>query len=131
MGEKALEGTTLQSFTAPLGIYDAHRSVPDPKPAMPHGWRLWSRGCPEGGFLSRACVCISRSSHNFSKEQMLFSLGASVNPTEGCPAGSHWAELCKRGHRQCGLLETGAKKEPHKQSKGALPVMCVCGDIDR
>ena len=54
---------------------------------------------------------------------MLFSLGAGVKPTEGCPAGSHWAELYKRGHRQWGLLVTGAK--------GVMPVMCVCGDIDR
>lgn len=62
---------------------------------------------------------------------MLFSLVAGVNPTEGCPTGSHWAELCKRGHRQCGLPETGAEREPHEQSKGALPVMCVCGDTDK
>lgn len=58
---------------------------------------------------------------------MLFSLGAGVKPTEGCPAGSHWAELYKRGHRQWGLLVTGAKREPHEQSKGVMPVMCVCG----
>lgn len=62
---------------------------------------------------------------------MLFSLVAGVNPTEGCPTGSHWAELCKRSHRQCGLPETGAKREPHEQSKGALPVMCVCGHTDK
>lgn len=82
---------------------------------------------PRGGFLSRARACISRSAHNFSKEQTLFSLGAGVNPTEGRPTGSQWAEFCKRGHGQCGLPETGAESETHEQSKGA-PVMCVWGD---
>lgn len=72
---------------------------------------------------SRACFRLDKGSQSFSKEWMLCSSWCRYGLDRKAPNWVLVEGLCPRGHRECGLPETGSEREPPDQSEVVSPVI--------